>query len=136
MKIKSTVIVTFCLSFILSIPLIAQNLQIPDSIKVLQFNEQKIQPFNNFNLELSPLPQLPQDLELYQLKMLTSKLFMRENFIEKDTLIKYQSLQAFLNRQYSEEYKKMMKYDLGVITTYLGISKKVFAIIIALLSVL
>lgn len=136
MKIKSTVIVTFCLSFILSIPLIAQNLQIPDSIKVLQFNEQKIQPFNNFNLELSPLPQLPQDLELYQLKMLTSKLFMRENFIENDTLIKYQSLQAFLNRQYSEEYKKMMKYDLGVITTYLGISKKIFAIIIALLSVL
>lgn len=68
--------------------------------------------------------------------MLTSKLLMRENFIEKDTLIKYQSLQAFLNRQYSEEYKKMMKYDLGVITTYLGISKKVFAIIIALLSVL
>ncbi|MDX9924660.1 MAG: hypothetical protein RBS48_07830 [Ignavibacteriaceae bacterium] len=68
--------------------------------------------------------------------MLTSKLFMRENFIEKDTLIKYQSLQAFLKRQYSEEYKKMMKYDLGVITTYLGISKKIFAIIIALLSVL
>jgi hypothetical protein len=68
--------------------------------------------------------------------MLTSKLFMRENFIEKDTLIKYQSLQAFLNRQYSEEYKKMMKYDLGVITTYLGFSQKVFAIIIAPLSVL
>ncbi|KUO61858.1 hypothetical protein APF79_12405 [bacterium BRH_c32] len=136
MKIKIPILVYFWIIFISSIPLIAQNLQIPDSIKVLQLNEQRIQPFNNFNLELSPLPQLPQDLELYQLKMLTSKLFMRENFIEKDTLIKYQSLQAFLNRQYSEEYKKMMKYDLGVITTYLGISQKIFAIIIALLSVL
>jgi len=135
-KIKIPILVYFWIIFISSIPLIAQNLQIPDSIKVLQLNEQRIQPFNNFNLELSPLPQLPQDLELYQLKMLTSKLFMRENFIEKDTLIKYQSLQAFLNRQYSEEYKKMMKYDLGVITTYLGISQKIFAIIIALLSVL
>ncbi|MCK9280362.1 MAG: hypothetical protein M0P71_07070 [Melioribacteraceae bacterium] len=136
MKIKIPIIVTFGILFISAIPLIAQNFQIPDSIKIMQFNENRIQQFNNFAPEFRTLPQITQDLELYQLKILTSKLFMQESYIENDTLIRYQSLQAFLNRQYSEEYKRMMKYDLGVITTYLGISKKIFAIIIALLSVL
>jgi len=135
-KIKIPIIVTFGILFISAIPLIAQNFQIPDSIKIMQFNENRIQQFNNFAPEFRTLPQITQDLELYQLKILTSKLFMQESYIENDTLIRYQSLQAFLNRQYSEEYKRMMKYDLGVITTYLGISKKIFAIIIALLSVL
>lgn len=100
----------------------------PDSLKTsITRNDYLMRLKNKFNRII-----LPNDMSQYFPKIsIPDHLYQKYNYIESNEL---DSFKQNLSRSLNFGYHDITKYNLGVIGNYLGKAKKLFAIVLAILS--
>lgn len=124
----------------------------PDSLKVNSSIHEFTNEVGNFHLSNLSQPKILNGNSINELRLLLPKLSWRYNeFISlkippiqhfnslqnpQDSIYQFAQFKASLNKLLEIEYRKVMKYDLGEIGIYLGLSKKIIAIILGIFSLL